>query len=114
LPACCDLLPAQNLPRAFRVSDRRIETAGPFRLQAPGQFSGRHVVRYEDELTDELRILERRRLQQSRQAGQQHLLLMVGNDDLEEHLALRLALENALDPLKARDGAGAVALRDVE
>ncbi|HEY8460562.1 MAG TPA: hypothetical protein VIM99_09295, partial [Blastocatellia bacterium] len=53
-------------------------------------------------MTDELRIFQRRRLQQSGQAGEQRLFLMIRDDDLDERLASGLALEDGFYKLKTR------------
>ena len=76
-------------------------------------FLGLDVRRDQDELADQLWIFLRRRLEQSREARKQGLLLMVSDDNLDERLAPGLVSENGLYPFKAGERVLAVALRKI-
>ncbi len=110
---CRYLLPTQNLPRASFISDQRIPPAARLlRLQLPAQFLGRRLRRGEDQLTEQLRVFQRRRLQQARQTRKNRVFLIASDDNLHQHLAGGLASENPLYPFKARQRVLAITLRN--
>src|SRR6267154_3901151 len=81
------LLEGKDLADALLISDEPVLSAALLFPQPSGQFFGCDFRRDEDELTDQPRIFQRRRSEQSRNAGEQNLFLIIGNDDMDEHFA---------------------------
>ena len=94
------------------VSDQGIQRVDFSFLEVPRQRFGGDVWRREDELTNQLGILQRRRLQQSRQTRKEVSFPMVGDGNLHEHFAGWLALEDGSYRFEAGKRVRAIALRD--
>src|SRR6266853_1998139 len=77
------------------------------------EFLFANVLRNENDLPEELRVFQRCRFQQSRQTCENRLFPVIRNHHLHEHLTLRLASQDSLDPFKALERVLRVPQRDI-
>ena len=108
-----NFLPAQSLTRPLTVSNQRIKRARLLSRKICYELFRCNAFRNEDDLTGDLRVLERSSPEQSGKARQQGFFVAIFDHNLDQDFAPGLATENGLYPLKAGQRMVAIAFGDI-